>query len=561
MKVYMFCLGTLMVISSSIFAMIETQKKDAPHALTEEEKSTLNRQLISASKLGDAGSIKELLKKGASFLVFDEFGYSPFNLAAIHGHVSCLNLFLDEIDEFPHKDFEHHWVLLAETKKFRDLLVPLFQRDVRSIEQLSQCIKKIELFDDTQIEESNIEKIDTEWLFLKRHISPGSPLSARALERMKVELSLIIVFSCFPTNDISLTLALETAGAQKATDSHAVPQSENMQTHLDRLLLFACKEGSKEFVEALIRAGASSNTSNSIGDTALHLAASRRGKAASIVQLLLTAGADVATTNRRGETPLHTAYELDSVKLLLEAGAPIECENNVSMRPFHSACSKGSCGKGQLLLEAGAKICPMTLLEIVQPHELSGMKKNKHNYFKMLLRSSARRYKPTQEQAKYALQNVANIFYVLGIRVGLPPYVVGQILSLLINQEEVTVQGQNSEPLNIKSLKKDLVTIYLYIYNGNDLHPLLRESLLNEGSDVPEVCRKLVVRKFADFYAPFLGDETIENVCISLMQSAAHEGPWTLKDGSQYTYYNAILGPDRELYYNHLRASFKRNVL
>jgi ankyrin repeat protein len=81
----------------------------------------------------------------------------------------------------------------------------------------------------------------------------------------------------------------------------------------------------EQIVEQLLQHGADVSIQNRVGDTALHRCAIMSENEAS-VQLLLAAGADPNVTNNKGRTPLHIAAASHSfalIPLLLAAGADL----------------------------------------------------------------------------------------------------------------------------------------------------------------------------------------------------------------------------------------------
>ena len=305
----------LLLISKSLCAMLEERAQVAQHLEVQDE---LNQRLIGAAKVGDASLTRELLKRGALLSVQDQFGYSPFEWAAIHGHIECLYLFLDELqnniqqaNQTFHLNYLNDVYRALNTmpeKHYR--MVPFFQRNVRSLFQLTKCIQKI--YDTAQV--------DTYFT---------SQLYQRILGRLEVQLSLNILLSCFSSDDDVLQQELRAAGAETITHAHLVflsadslssiaqhltlvcADSEDSTStdvdilrkkkHLDRLLRFAIKEDNENLFRALLRAGAPVDSVDKDSMQPLHLAVEL--DRARMVQLLLEKGAPKEQRNWHGLTP------------------------------------------------------------------------------------------------------------------------------------------------------------------------------------------------------------------------------------------------------------------
>ena len=149
------------------------------------------------------------------------------------------------------------------------------------------------------------------------------------------------------------------------TPLHAVCDSTNDllyawdddgQTHLDplealisqdqRLHSRRAEKRTTDVAEALIAAGADPNTTDGMGKTPLHVAASLTPE---VVEVLLAAGADPNARNNDGQTPLHDAQP-EAAEVLLAAGADPNARNNDGQTPLHDAQPEAA----EALLAAGA---------------------------------------------------------------------------------------------------------------------------------------------------------------------------------------------------------------
>ncbi len=492
MKVRIFALSVLLLISHNLDATVEHQEQDV--VCTKDEQNLLNYQLISATKAGDALRIKELLKKGA--LIADEddpFRYLSIHWAAIRGHLECLEILLDALESntllaLQGKDIHR---TLQAVKANHHRIVPLFQRDIRSIAELTRCIEKINYY-----KWSVDVDCDLHWTL------------NLILDKLEDQLSLNVVFNCFYSYE-DLRAILVRAGAELATDAHTVSNAEK-QKHLDRLLLFAAREDD-ELVKALIDCGANVHT----------------------------------VEDQHNRTPLHiaTRYEhLRTIRILLDSGASIDSEDKQGLTPLHEARDMRSFGTMQVLLESSANIHRNGFKYRVKDELTASLK--------TLLQASVRRYAPTRIEAKKALQNIARLVYILSRH--FPPYVIYEII-LFAAGEQNNEQGNLIAPEWTNALKRDLAVIYLYACNGNRLRPLWEQTIRCIVKDPQK--QTLLISKFEDIIQPFLANDVKKIVCLRLMNQAADEPLLTAAVDGRFegTNRDDIFGEDAQLYLDHLQ--------
>lgn len=541
----------LLLISGSLCAMLV----QAEAAQTKEVQDELNQRLIGAAKVGDASLARELLNRGALLSVHDQFGYSPFEWAAIHGHIECLYLFLDDLQNniqqanqtfrlkdnvyrAPHPNLEKHY-----------LMIPFFQRNIRSLFQLTKCIQKI--YDTAQI--------DT--YFTNQSYQ-------RILGRLEVQLSLNIVLSCFSSDDDVLQQELRAAGAETITHAHLVFLSADSLRSIAQHLTLVC-------------ADSEDSTSTDIGtlrkqkhlDRLLRFAIKEDNE--NLFRALLRAGAPVDSVDKDSMQPLHLAVELDRacmVQLLLEGGAPKEQRNWHGLTPWLVACKNRSIRAGQRLLESGASMngsfperagstvsnsFNMGIFPVNSPVHIWPRYKefDKHQYYEMLLQACTRRYTPTKREARIALQMVAQLVHCLGIHLNLPAYCIYEVL-LFAAAEQRNKQGRVIAPQWTKALKKALEVIYLYKRNGGKLLPLWEQSISCMVKD--EIQRSLLISKLENYIRPFLGNEVIPIVCSSLMDRVAQESKqYPVRKPNDVFVEEAFFGEDCAFYYKHLEKYLK----
>ncbi len=474
----------------------------------------LNQQLIRAAKAGDALLVKELLEKGALIDAHDRSMLTTFEWAAIQGNSQVMNTLLDELEraiafrktkidqayldykgmsyEDLVKDIDFRYAELREVNADRQLIVPLFQRDVRNLDEQIGCIEKIDLY----CESSSLEK--------------AKSFVGNIAKHLKVDLSRDIVFTFFSAHNNSLRLSLQAIGAQQLTHApHAIRLDK--QEHLDRLLLFAAKTDDE------------------------------------LVKALIDEGADVTTVDGVQRTPLHIAAKSDNIraaKILLRAGAPVDAKDLSGITPLYVNdtplyVNDGLIGPGvgKLLLESGATLEDDPLYRI---HDTDSQEA-----IKIVLEAGIRRFAPTQREARIALQNVAFLIYFLGIKLNLPFYVIHEIICFAIGKKN-NDQGQSIAPEWTQRLKRDLEVLYLYRCNSNKLFPLWAQTIRCIAKDPQEQFR--LMSRLGSYLEPFLANDVKRFVCLSIMNKVA-EGKRILRNKENK---NEILVDNHKLYYDHL---------
>ncbi len=488
----------------------------------------VQQQLSSAAKTGDADRIRALLAQGALLCQKDRFGYTPFDWAAIHGHVACLQIFLDALENNTPPDRQDAYYRTLLGIKMQHLDLDIFQRDPQS---------------------TNLTELAT-LLFYIYFSSRGNwgdeipglfELLTNIYFRLGDQLSLNIVLSCFSSS--VLEQALVSAGGLRADDAEnlfgslrdcnsiyfrqawlcaggdpvtytnlRIPSTQEIrQYHLNRLMRFAIREEHEDLLRALIAEGASVTTGTR------------------------------STAPFSDMPPLHVAAwfgKTRMAKLLLDAGAPVDRKHG-SDTAFRYAYESKSDDVAQLLFESGASIT------YEYTRELGIQYFGKHPYFKMLLQGSKRRYAPTKNDAKIAMQNVARLIYALN---HLPAYVIYEII-LFAAGEQNNDQGQLIAPEWTKTLRNSLAVLYLYKCNGNKLYPLWEQTIRCIIKD-PEQ-QTLFISKLENFLRPFLGNDVIRLACSHLMQKIAADAC----DVQRSIYENDLFGEDFGLYCKHLKES------
>jgi ankyrin repeat protein len=108
-------------------------------------------------------------------------------------------------------------------------------------------------------------------------------------------------------------------------------------------------------IKTLVAAGASLNSRDNLGNSALHAAV--RWNNSKAAQALIDAGIDINAHALNGKTPLHDAVRLgitDIEALLLNRGADIEIRDTEGNSPFMEAIVSGHSGTAERLVDLGA---------------------------------------------------------------------------------------------------------------------------------------------------------------------------------------------------------------
>ncbi|MEW6355260.1 MAG: ankyrin repeat domain-containing protein [Planctomycetota bacterium] len=121
--------------------------------------------------------------------------------------------------------------------------------------------------------------------------------------------------------------------------------------------LHMASRGRTSMIRVLLDRGADVKTTDGLGQTPLHYAASDGND--DVADLLIAAGADLNGRDRTGRTPLHVAVMQQRegmVRLLIQKGAEVNCVDDQGRTPLDLAVEKRkSADIADLLREHGAK--------------------------------------------------------------------------------------------------------------------------------------------------------------------------------------------------------------
>lgn len=125
-------------------------------------------------------------------------------------------------------------------------------------------------------------------------------------------------------------------------------------------LLICARNHFVDGVQLLLDHGADVQISTPEGNTCLHVCADlKKGKAAEVISILVKAGASMDSFNNIGEQPLHfhiSTHRTDGTRSLIQAGADINCLSKSGRTPLMTACDRGHLEAVRMLLRAGAEV-------------------------------------------------------------------------------------------------------------------------------------------------------------------------------------------------------------
>ncbi|XDG01770.1 hypothetical protein ABKA04_001385 [Annulohypoxylon sp. FPYF3050] len=194
----------------------------------------------------------------------------------------------------------------------------------------------------------------------------GTPLQAAVVRQHTKTVKTLINYRANPSqNGGAYGTPLIAAVTLGLTDifNQLIQACGDLDTGLDALdsdentaLHHACGLGQFHMVQKLVEAGASLNSTSSLGRTPL--AEALHAENTDITRYLLEKGADVNEKDR-AQTPLQIAIELNNehlLTLLLESKADLDQLDREGASPLHTACYCGLEAVAQLLIDRNARV-------------------------------------------------------------------------------------------------------------------------------------------------------------------------------------------------------------
>ncbi len=341
MKKHILSIVCVSTLTYNLFSMnLDLQKV----ALTADQQQALNQQLLDAAKLGKVELTRDLLKKGAYIAARDGLYCSSIHWTAIKGHSDCMELLLDEIEEYvPYKAARKHddsYYTLQKVKQQRKAVVPLF-------------VKRASTFDEQRAQINKILKCRYDDDGVYRYFIDGDAIWDKdlcgffepVLRGLEAQQDLDYLLVNYARSNEALRQVLKVAGAQNngfvGEDAHEV------QMALGRLLIFAIDTGDRCLATELIQ-----HANDEWRDKALHRAVDQGDE--TIVERLLEKGVRLDSRSRRdgeykrsndkGERALHTAARNghDAIlRMLLKKGASTKVLDRNGRTALHVACVNG----------------------------------------------------------------------------------------------------------------------------------------------------------------------------------------------------------------------------
>ena len=113
------------------------------------------------------------------------------------------------------------------------------------------------------------------------------------------------------------------------------------------------------FLDQLLAAGANPNRRGAGGNTPLWVATS------SSLPALLAHGVDLTVINDQGQNPLHGDFDVEVAAALVAQHVSIDLADHDGFTPLHAAAARGDSDGAAFLIQAGAKVNPVSTRPVV----------------------------------------------------------------------------------------------------------------------------------------------------------------------------------------------------
>lgn len=281
--------------------------------IQERMKTKGQTRLHIAAEDEDKDEMLRLLEKGSRPDVRDYWQRTPLHLAAEHGNIEIVKILLEKGADVNAK------TKLGETPIFFALRCVLLDEDEPNTEIWTK-LAEILLSAGAEIKISSTKGLTP--LHLAVSAREGSPEIVRKLIQMGADVN-----------------AAEEFG--------------------DTVLHFATRSEKTENAKILLEAGANVHAVGRFGNTPLHSAAWKQKAPASLVKLFVDAKADVNAKNSVGETAVHIAADggnKEFLRELLDAGGNPNEKSNDGKTPLHKAAANVDVEIIQILIDRKADI-------------------------------------------------------------------------------------------------------------------------------------------------------------------------------------------------------------
>ncbi|XP_077976934.1 uncharacterized protein LOC144432566 [Glandiceps talaboti] len=283
---------------------------------------SLDQQLLKAAETNNVGSVKRLVRLGASISATDKKGeYNVLQLAAKCGSTNVVE-YLVSLQDCP---------LNAQSKS-----------SGRTALHLASQYGHWFVVDSLLNAKCDIN--------LRTKLFGRTALHWAAVSGQYTIVEQLLLAGCDVNNqDKSCAEKASEVAKLSGFPLSAVPALNigNTALHL------AAQLGHKSTVQALLTGGAKVNVTQASGRTALHLAA--MGGHSDVMELLIKAGADLNQQTQRLQTPLHFAASgghQSAAQILLDCGCNTQFKNRQNMRPIDLAQNKGHEEIVEIILES-----------------------------------------------------------------------------------------------------------------------------------------------------------------------------------------------------------------
>ncbi|KAH7142850.1 hypothetical protein B0J13DRAFT_526297 [Dactylonectria estremocensis] len=318
--------------------------------------------LMRALRNGYVEVAKWLIGKGVAIESRDKDGWTPLLWAATGGHGASVRLLLDKGAVIDSKDKHGQTPLSFAAQKGHEAVVRLLLNKRAAIESKDSIHSSTPLYWAAWTDHEAVVQLllDMGASVESRGYLSLTPLLCASIYEHEAVVRLLV--------DKGADIEARDDGGHTALSCASWTGNEAVDIRGSTPLLYAAlgefasrsRHGAarqEATVRLLLDKGASVESRNDNGQTALSLASSGYGKREGVVQLLLDKGADIESKDNKGRTPLLWAVRAGNeavVQLLLERGASVKSRDFECQTPLSWAVEEGKETVVQLLRSYGA---------------------------------------------------------------------------------------------------------------------------------------------------------------------------------------------------------------